>query len=288
MANPVCYGDIVYLDLNDLILYSNGFFDSSLHFVSKNNISVKTFSCGLFKLYPNFSYKDVSQVGSLKVQLELLRSLNPEEDLAYNQLSSDLQQEQKALDLRDEKLDLLNDKIFDESKGKAIKYGQKVQLYHLESQSFICPSKALHPNEPALTNAELVSSGNKNVYFTFTPGLEFIQEGEVVEYNIPLKIYSFKLDIPLVKGLEFDLAGVKTELNPESNNLLNDEGNFSVVQPRRKEPLFQQEKVFACGFRNDENPENIFIRKFALNQDQDNSKKRKIFTNGDYVRITKR
>ena len=200
MANSVCYGDIVYLDVEEFILYSNGFFDSSLYFVSKENIAAKAFSYGLFKLYPNFSYKDVSQVETLKVQLELLKSLNPDDKLAYQQLSSDLEQEKKSLNLRDDKLDLLNDKIFKESNGNPIRYGQKIQLFHLESQRFLSSSNTSNPNQPGLINIELANSGNKNLYFSFMPNLRFIQEGEIVEYNIPLKIVSLKLDIPISKG----------------------------------------------------------------------------------------
>ena len=286
MANSVCYGDIIYLDVEEFILYSNGFFDSSLYFVSKKNISAKAFSYGLFKLYPNFSYKDMSQVENLKVQLDLLKSLNPEDKLAYEQLSRDLEQEKKALNLRDDKFDLLNDKIFKESNGKPIRYGQKIQLYHLESQRFVSPSNTSNPNQPGLINLELATSGNKNLYFSFMPNLRFIQEGEIVEYNVPLKVVSLKLDIPLVRGPEFELFGVTTELNPQSNNLLNNEENFSVVPPRRKEPLFQQKDIITCGIRNADDPENLYVRKYSPNRDQEDSRKKKAFLNGDYIRIT--
>ena len=286
MANTVCYGDVIYLDVENFILYSNGFFDSSLHFVSKNNISSKAFTYGLFKLFPNQSYKDVGQVKSLKVQLDLLNSLNPEDQHAYQELNKDMEQERKSLNLRDNQLDLLNDKIFKESNGKPIKYGQKVQLYHLESQKFVSPSNTSNPDKPELINVELTSSGSKSLYFAFMPNLRFIQEGEFVEYNIPLKVVSQKLDIPLVRGPSFDLSGVNTELNPGSNTLLNNEVNFPVVPPRRKEPLLQHEEINTCGLRYRDVPENLYIRKFSPNQDQEDSKKKKAFMNGDYIRIT--
>ena len=286
MANSVCYGDIVYLDVEEFILYSNGFFDASLYFVSKKNIAAKAFSYGLFKLYPNFSYKDVSQVETLKVQLELLKSLNPDDKLAYEQLSSDLEQEQRSLNLRDDKFDLLNDKIFEESNGNPIRYGQKIQLFHLESQRFLSPSSTSNPNQPGLINIELANSLNKSLYFSFMPNLRFIQEGEIVEYNIPLKVVSLKLDIPLVRGPDFELNEVATELNPKSNTLLNNEKTFSVVPPRRKEPLFQSEDLITCGLRNGDDPENLYVRKYSPNQDQEDSKKKKAFLNGDYIRIT--
>ena len=106
-----------------------------------------------------------------------------------------------------------------------------------------------------------------------------MQGEETVEYNIPLRVISQKLDTPLARGLSFDLSGVNTELNPESNVLLNNEANFALVPPRRKEPLSQQEEIITCGLGYRDVPENLYIRKFSPNQDQEDSQKKKAFTN---------
>ena len=63
--NLVCYGDIVYLDLEDYILFSSGFYDPTLYAVTRKYISLQSFRNGLFQLYPNYSYKDVRQVSDL-------------------------------------------------------------------------------------------------------------------------------------------------------------------------------------------------------------------------------
>jgi len=286
MANPVCYDDVIYLDFDDSILFANGFFDSNLYFVSKPNAAVKSFKNGLFKLYPNFSYKDISQVDQLKDQLDLLKSLNPQDELAFEELNKDLQDEQKALEERDTKLELLNDKIFAELRGKPIRYGQKIQLFHMESQTFVRPAKSFNEDDKTLVNLELGQQGNKNVYFKFVPMIGFIQEGDVVEYNIPLKVVSIKLDQPIVKGPEVNLSNARTILNEASNTVLNNQDNFPPVQPRRREPLFQQEKVSQCGCKPADIVENTYIRKFINSKDLAELKKKRALVNGDYIRIT--
>ena len=104
---------VIYLDIENFILCSYRFFNSSLQFVSKNNASSEAFIYGLFKLYPNRSYRNVSQAERLEVQLELLNSLNLQDRNAYQQLNDDLEQEKKII----KSLSLLNDKIFKESNG---------------------------------------------------------------------------------------------------------------------------------------------------------------------------
>jgi len=286
MANPVCYDDIVYIDVDDSVLFSNGFFDPTLHFVSKPNIGLKSFKNGLFKLYPNLSYKDISQVDQLKDQLDLLKSLNPQEEVAFKELNKDLDDEQKALEERDTKLELLNDKILAEFKGHPIRYGQKIQLYHIESESFVRPGKPVDDDDMSSTYFELTKQGNKNIYFKFVPMVGFIQEGDIVEYNIPLKVVSIKLDQPIMKSVEVDFDDSQIKLNDASNMILNNADNFPPVQPRRQEPLFQQDRVFRISSKPSEEAKNGYIRKFIPSIDQDELNKKRTLVNGDYIRIS--
>jgi len=285
MANPVCYDDIIYIDVDDNVLFSNGFFDPSLHLVSKPNIGLKSFKNGLFKLYPNLSYKDISQVDQLKDQLDLLKSLNPDEELAFQELNKDLDDEQKALEERDTKLELLNDKILAEFKGVPIRYGQKIQLYHIESESFVRPAKSSDDDDLSMTSFDLTKQGSKNIYFKFAPMFGFIQDGDVVEYNIPLQVVSIKMDRPITKGDEVELQAIKTTLNESSNQVLNNAGNFPPVEPRRKEPLFQQDRVSKIGSKPSDLVKNAYVRKFIPSADQDELNKKRTLVNGDYIRI---
>ena len=271
MNNPICYGDVVFIELDDNILFSNGFFDPTLYFVSKANMPLKAFSFGLFKIYPNLSYKDVGQVDNQKEQLDLLKSMNPKEKLAYDELSKDIELEKKSLDLRDEKLDVLNNKILNESHGKPVRYGQKIQLFHTESQTFLCPSKKLNVDDKSMTSMVLTPTGTKKLYFTFMPIFSFVQEGGIVEYNNPLKLVCNSLDMPVFLGSQINVTTQMTDLCPESNTLINNTEDFPSIPPRRKEPSFQQEKIYAAGFKDAETKGNTYVRKFVVFSSQDDA-----------------
>src|SRR5690606_14119664 len=105
-------------------------------------------------------------------------------------------EEQKALEERDTKLELLNDKILRESLGNPVRFGEKFQLFHIQSQSFVRPSKVLDEDDKTMIKLDLTKVGTKTVCFNFVPMLDFMQ-GEIVEYNVPLKVMSVSLDQPL-------------------------------------------------------------------------------------------
>ena len=97
MSEPICYGDIVYIDLAGSILYSSGFYEPYLYLVSRENIAMKSFRNGLFKICPNFTYKDMGQVEQLKNQLDLLKSLDPNKKVAADKLDNDIKNERKTI-----------------------------------------------------------------------------------------------------------------------------------------------------------------------------------------------
>ena len=286
MANPICYGDIVYLEFRNLILYGNGFYDEELYLVSTENISYRPFKNGLFKLYPNLSYKDIDQVDQLNHQLYLFRALDPDERFAASELKREIELEKEILGVHEAKLDALNDKINNEAKGHPIKYGHQIQLYHMASQSFLSVSKEFNKEDRTIKNLKLTSKGSQSLYFTFKPKLAFIQEGEIVEYDTPLKFLSCETDNPLVQGSKLDLSQFRTELNPQGNSLTNDDEKFVKVEPRRKEPLFQAASVYSCGIKMVDRPESTYIHKFISFKDQEKASKKKSLKNGDYIRIS--
>lgn len=74
--NLVCYGDIVYIDIDDYMLALNGFFGSVAYGVHTKNYMLKSFRHGLFQLHPNYSYKDSGVVDDLENQLDLLNNMH--------------------------------------------------------------------------------------------------------------------------------------------------------------------------------------------------------------------
>ena len=289
MTNSICYGDIVYLEFNNHkhVLFSNGFYDPALYLASTANPGNQSFRNGLFKIYSNLSYKDASQVEKLEHQLDLLKSLNPEEKYAARQLEKDIEIEKKLLEARESKLDVLNEKMYNEAKGVPIRYGQKVQLLHIESQSFVTVSKSFNKFDQTMTNIELTRNGSKDLYFMFIPKLSFVQDGEVVEYNTPIKIASFKTGASLIMGKPNGYLILNTELNPSNNLLTNDSTLFPRIEARRKQPIFQTDELLLdVGVKIVDTVENTYVQRFISLEDREKAKAKKALKNGDYIRIS--
>jgi hypothetical protein len=83
--NYLKFGDIIYIEYGEnSVLFSSGFYQSSLYFAQKDQLSLKSFRNGLFQVYPNFSYKDHVQVRKLKDELKRMNATQQANDEAYN------------------------------------------------------------------------------------------------------------------------------------------------------------------------------------------------------------
>ena len=286
MANPICYGDIIYLEFHNLILYSNGFYDEELYLISTENIAYRPFRNGLFKLCPNLSYKDTDQTDQLNHQLYLFETLTADKPCIVEGLNREIEAEKDILKKHEHKLDILNNKITNEAMGHPIKYGQKIQLLHVASQTFVSISKDFNKEDHTIKNLKLTTKGSQSLYFTFKAKLAFLQEGEVVEYDTPINFVSCETETPVVQGPRLDLKKFRTELNPKHNSLTNDYKHFLDVEPRRKVPLFQAVAVFKCGAKLIEKPDSTYIHKFISFRDQEKANKKKSLKNGDFIRIS--
>jgi len=285
MTSQIRFGDIVYIEFDNLILFANGIYSPTLHLISPHNIARNSFRNGLFKLYPNLSYKDTHQVEQLKDQLELLKSLHPTETFAAEQLENDIENERKLLEERENRREDLNQKMYEESKGKPILLGHKVQLFHVESQCFVSLSETFNKDGNTI-NLELSKKGSKKMYFTFMPKLAFNQEGQIVEYDTPIKLISYQSDTFLTKGVEIDLEKVRSVINLEANQLCNSGDDFPRIESRRKEPIYEADRIFQTGMSLKEVPENLYIRRFISIEDDEKAEAGKAIKNGDYIRIT--
>ena len=286
MANPICYGDIIYLEFHNLILCGNGFYDDELYLISTENIAYRPFKNGHFKICPDLSYKDKDQADQLNHQLYLFETLTGDKPCTFQGLNHEIEVEKEILEKHEHKLDILNNKITNEAMGHPIKYGQKIQLLHVASQTFVSISKDFNKEDHTIKNLKLTSKGSQSLYFTFKPKLAFLQEGEIVDYDTPINFVSCETDTLVVQGSRLDLKKLRTELNPQHNSLTNDYEHFVDVEPRRKVPIFQAAAVYKCGAKLIEKPDSTYIHKFISFRDQEKANKKKSLKNGDYIRIS--
>lgn len=65
MENNICYGDVIYIQINDSVLFSSGFLSSEVYLASKIHLGTNSFRNGLFKVIPNLHYKESAEIDNI-------------------------------------------------------------------------------------------------------------------------------------------------------------------------------------------------------------------------------
>ena len=76
-----------------------------------------------------------------------------------------------------------NNKLVERRKGENVTYGSEIQLYHVDSSSFICVKKTSADMERTCNKVELVDRPSKGIYFKIMPRYKYRQEGEKIKYG---------------------------------------------------------------------------------------------------------
>ena len=134
---------------------------------------------------------------------------------------------------------------------------------------------------------ELARQGNQAVSFTPHPRVAYTYNGDVVEYDTPLNFISADAKTSLMRGVKIDQSKLKKGFNPGDNPLTNQEDKFPRIEPRGKRSLSGIAEIFQAGtkFKHEEGEE-TYVRKFVSFEDEDRAHKKKLFKNGDYIRIS--
>jgi hypothetical protein len=179
----------------------------------------------------------------------------------------------------------LNEKIFKESKGKPLHYGDKVQLIHVESQAYVSVSRTYNKQDKGLLNLELITEGNTRVYFEVMPAVGYLQYGDLVTYDTPLFFISDRNKFCLTKGPQLDMTKVRAEINPEKNVLTRSAAEFPPVMPRRPEALFENKIIYNAGVKLTDKFQAAILKRYTTHELTVQTNANNAYMNGDYVRI---
>lgn len=76
-----------------------------------------------------------------------------------------------------------NKKIYDRRRGEKIEYGNDLQLFHYDSQSFLEGSKNCADIDKSCNMIKLNSQGSKSVCFAIEPRYKYRNQGQGVNYG---------------------------------------------------------------------------------------------------------
>ena len=288
MTNPICYSDTIYLQVENLLLYSNDFHGQTLYLAPAENAVNNSFRNGLFKIYPKFPHDNSVAIKRAEHQLKLSAKVptlnNSKQEV---EVEKDILNEITRLEESNQSQAALIVKIINETQGQPIRYGQELQFLHVESHLFVSLSNDFNENNQDITGLELAHQGDKPASFMFHPRLAYTYNGDIVEYDTPLDFISADTKAPLVKGVKMDQFILDKGSNPTNNPLTDQEDKFPRIEPRGKKSLSETVEMFQTGISlNNEEGDKTYIRKFVSFEDEERAHKKKLLRNGDYIRIS--
>ena len=84
-----------------------------------------------------------------------------------------------------------------------------------------------------MNQLELSNNGSKTMYFTFMPSLNLRSVGEGVEYDVHIKITSYRNNFPIKLGKKVEKDERPTSLKTSTNKLTNNDF-LPPVHPRKQ------------------------------------------------------
>jgi hypothetical protein len=146
-----------------------------------------------------------------------------------------LQKQQQEQATYKKKIALLKKKMLDEEdtnrkhverrRGEFVTYGSEIQMYHVDSESYLCAKKTCADVEKTCNKVELIEKQSQAIYFKILPRYKYRQEGEKIKYgdqiiflNIKINLYLHvaEAQIPIEVPLELPLipGKNKNEITP--------------------------------------------------------------------------
>jgi len=118
-----------------------------------------------------------------------------------------------------------NKKLVERRIGEYVQYGSEIQLFHIDSDSYLCAKKTCAEIEKTCNRVELIEKPSPAIYFKILPRYKFRQEGDKIKYddqviflNVKINLYMHvcEIQIPIEKPIELPLipGTTKNEITP--------------------------------------------------------------------------
>jgi hypothetical protein len=66
-----------------------------------------------------------------------------------------------------------NSKLVERRKGEHVQYGSEIQLFHIDSQTYVCAKKTTADLEKTCNKVELVEKPTAGIYFKILPRYKY-------------------------------------------------------------------------------------------------------------------
>jgi len=76
-----------------------------------------------------------------------------------------------------------NRKLVERRQGEYVQYGSEIQIFHMDSESYLCAKKTCAEYEKTCNRVELQDKPSPAIYFKILPRYKYRQEGEKIKYG---------------------------------------------------------------------------------------------------------
>ena len=87
--------------------------------------------------------------------------------------------------------------MVDRRKGEFVTYGSEIQLYHVDSDSYLSAKKTCAVLEKTCNLVELAERPSKSIFFKILPRYKYRQEGEKIKYGDQIIFLNVKINLYL-------------------------------------------------------------------------------------------
>lgn len=90
-----------------------------------------------------------------------------------------------------------NKKLVERRKGEFVTYGSEIQLFHVDSETYLCAKKTCADIEKTCNKVELIDKPSSAIYFKILPRYKYRQEGEKIKYGDQIIFLNVKINLYL-------------------------------------------------------------------------------------------
>jgi hypothetical protein len=93
-----------------------------------------------------------------------------------------------------------NLKTIERRRGEFLTYGSEIQIFHVDSESYLCAKKTCAELEKTCNKVELLNKPSQAIYFKILPRYKYRQEGDKIKYGDQIIFLNVKINLYLHVG----------------------------------------------------------------------------------------
>ena len=212
-------GSLSALGFTDPNIYVQTLPVSILDETAKGVLNVRNYSNLVFQIWPKLNFEANKEYQKLKKNQKMLKQIGVSDDNSEMSDFAILMQRIEKMEKRKKDEIESNQALLESYMNMEVTYGSEIQLYHIDSKSFLNGKILCSDTDKSAYKFELSDQYGTGMIFKVFPRYKLRQEGEIVQYkdqvlfyNIKLKCYmnfSTERSIEIDTPMQFDAKNVK-------------------------------------------------------------------------------